>query len=204
MNLYAFVGNNPVNWVDPFGLYRSHWLLRALVPGQVAWDRAITAVEHGDPLGAGLNAMAMIAEQVLVVLTWGEASALVQASATVLPTTADVVCETTLPVPASAKSLGEWGETLLAQVLGNAGDPHVYFRTSLGGRYIDRLVNGIAHEAKAGINVSLTSSIQNQIRKDAELIARGRIQGAHWHFFQGVEQAVLDFLTQHGISYTVH
>jgi RHS repeat-associated protein len=93
MNLYAFVGNNPVNWVDPWGLYRSHWLLRALVPGQVAWDRAITAVENGDPLGAGLNAMAMIAEQALFVWTLGEASALVQASASVLPTSADLASE---------------------------------------------------------------------------------------------------------------
>lgn len=107
-------------------------------------------------------------------------------------------------VPTSTRSLGNWGEALLAEVLGHAGASQVHFRTSLGGRYIDRLVDGIAHEAKAGLNVGLTSRIRTQILKDVELILQGRIQGAHWHFFQGADQAVLDFLTQQGILYTVH
>jgi len=74
VNLYGYVGNNPVNWVDPLGLFRSHWLLRALVPGQVAWDNAVTAFENGNYLNAGLDAAAMLGEQALVALTFGQSS----------------------------------------------------------------------------------------------------------------------------------
>lgn len=71
-------------------------------------------------------------------------------------------------------------------------------------RYIDRLVDDVAHEVKAGLNVRLTSTIRVQARKDAELVAGRKIDGAHWHFFQGAQQELLDFLTSLGIQYTVH
>jgi RHS repeat-associated protein len=70
----GFVDNNPVNWIDSSGLYRSHWLLRALVPGQVAWDNAMTAFENGHYLNAGLSATAMLGEQALVAVTFGQSS----------------------------------------------------------------------------------------------------------------------------------
>jgi hypothetical protein len=76
--------------------------------------------------------------------------------------------------------------------------------TSLGNRVPDFLVDGVAHEAKAGLNVGLTSTFRKQILKDAELIGTKEIKGAHWHFFQGAQREVLDFLTQNGIKYTVH
>ncbi len=82
--------------------------------------------------------------------------------------------------------------------------PSTPFKTSLSKRYVDRLLNGIAHEAKAGRNVELNSTTRPQVLKDAELISRQRIKGAHWHFFQGADQELLDFLTLHGIEYTVH
>ena len=113
--------------------------------------------------------------------------------------------ETLALVPKGTKSLGRWGEARLAQVLGEAGvKPAKPFSTSLGSRYIDRLVDGIAHESKAGLNVRLNSTIERQILKDAELIQAGRIQGAHWHFFQGAQSDVLKSLTKHGIKYTVY
>jgi RHS repeat-associated protein len=90
MNLYAFVGNNAVNWVDPWGLYRSHWLLRLLVPGQIAWDHAVTAAQNGNIGTAALHTTAMLGEQVLVVLTVGQASTLVQQSSQLV----SPVCET--------------------------------------------------------------------------------------------------------------
>jgi hypothetical protein len=108
-------------------------------------------------------------------------------------------------VPLAAQSLGKWGETRLAQVLGNAGEkPAKAMATSLGNRFVDRIVNKIAHEAKAGLNVGLTSTIRKQILKDAELISTGQIKGAQWHFFRGAQQEVLDFLTLNGIKYTVY
>jgi hypothetical protein len=108
-------------------------------------------------------------------------------------------------VPAAASSLGRWGEARLAQVLGGAGEkPAQAMATSLGNRFVDRLIDGVAHEAKAGANVALNSTIRKQILKDAELIARDRIKGAHWHFFQGAQQETLDFLTQNGIKYSLY
>jgi hypothetical protein len=32
----------------------------------------------------------------------------------------------------------------------------------------------------------------------------GDIDGAHWHFFQGAQKDILDFLKQRGITYTVY
>jgi hypothetical protein len=108
-------------------------------------------------------------------------------------------------VPKGAGPLGQWGETRLANVLENAGlKPAKPFMTTDGPRYVDRLVNGIAHEAKAGVDVGLTSSIQRQILKDVELIETGVIEGAHWHFFQGADAELLQELTKRGIGYTVH
>lgn len=108
-------------------------------------------------------------------------------------------------VPAATRTLGNWGEQRLAQVLGGAVEKNTKpIATTLGNRIPDFLVDGVAHEAKAGLNVGLSSTFRKQIVKDAELIETGRIKGAHWHFFQGAQQEVLDFLTQNGIKYTVH
>jgi hypothetical protein len=108
-------------------------------------------------------------------------------------------------VPRSSVGLGAWGEARLAQVLGGAGTvPTGYFRTTLGRRLPDRLVDGVAHEAKAGLNVLLTPTIRRQILADADLIKVGRISGAHWHFFQGADESVLLFLQRHGIPYTLY
>ena len=73
-------------------------------------------------------------------------------------------------VPKGARPLGEWGESMLKIHLNGAGGKITTpFKTSKGNRYIDRMVDGIAHEAKAGVNVGLTPTIENQILKDAEL-----------------------------------
>ena len=54
----------------------------------------------------------------------------------------------------------------------------------MGTRYIDRLINGVANESKAGVNVKLTNSIWTQTLKDKELIDEVLIKGAPWHFWQ--------------------
>jgi hypothetical protein len=95
----------------------------------------------------------------------------------------------TAVVPASAVSLGKWGEARLASDLGYQGvKPSSPFKTSLTKRYVDRLVNGVAHEVKAGVNVSLDSKIRTQVLKDAELIASRQVKGIVWHFYQGAQQ----------------
>jgi hypothetical protein len=77
-------------------------------------------------------------------------------------------------------STGKVGEQAL-KALG--GEPQAYFPTSQGGRFVDQLVDGIAHESKVGYK-SLTPTIARQIAKDAELIGTSQIDGATWHFFQ--------------------
>lgn len=108
-------------------------------------------------------------------------------------------------VPKAPAKLGEWGEQRLAAELNFQGyKPSQALKTRLGNRYVDRLHDGIAHEAKAGINVKLTSSIEMQVLKDVELIARERVRGARWHFFQGADDELLKFLRDHGIDYKVY
>ncbi len=70
--------------------------------------------------------------------------------------------------------MGEWGETRLEMVLGGADSkPAGAFKTSLGNRFVDRMVNGIAHEAKAGVNVKLIAGHRKQIMKDLVLLNTG-------------------------------
>ncbi len=103
---------------------------------------------------------------------------------------------------------GKAGEEELAKMVG--GQSQKYYRTSIGGRYIDQMANGIAHESKVGYT-SLSKRIQTQILKDVELIGNGTIEGSHWHFFTsgvtglgGPSQPLADFLTGNGIQYTIH
>jgi hypothetical protein len=108
-------------------------------------------------------------------------------------------------IPSAPEEMGRWGEARLKLVLSGRGfKPRSPFKTGLTRRYIDRIVDDVAHEAKAGVNVGLTSEIRVQALKDAELIAKKRIRGAHWHFFQGAQKELLDFLTTNGITYTVY
>jgi RHS repeat-associated protein len=111
----------------------------------------------------------------------------------------------TAVVPKAPVALGRWGEARLAAELGGAGiKPRSPFSTSLGKRYVDRLVDGVAYEAKAGVNVGLTSAVRRQALKDAELIASGRIRAAEWHFFQGAQPELMAFLRRNGIRPVVH
>jgi hypothetical protein len=108
-------------------------------------------------------------------------------------------------VPKSTVSLGRWGEARLNAYLGGKGyKPAKPFPTSTGYRYVDRLVDGIAYESKAGSNVGLTPRIREQIAKDAELIREGRIEGAEWHFWNGAQKELLDALKEEGIKAVVH
>jgi RHS repeat-associated protein len=71
-NLYAYVGDDPMNEGDPDGTeFRSHWLLRLLVPGQIAWDEAVNAYQRGQYVEAAGHAANMLGEQVLTVASAG-------------------------------------------------------------------------------------------------------------------------------------
>lgn len=102
---------------------------------------------------------------------------------------------------------GQIGENALA---GLGGEAHKFFGTTLGRRFVDRFVNGIAYEAKTGYQ-SLTPTIELQALKDAELLASGAVNSVEWHFFTspitglgGPSGPLYDFLVQHGIIVVVH
>ena len=83
----------------------------------------------------------------------------------------------------AARGIGATGKLGEAALKALGGESQVAFRTSVGRRVVDQLVNGIAHESKVGY-ASLTKGIAGQIAKDAELMASGEIRGATWHFFR--------------------
>jgi len=100
-NRYSYSSNDPVNLMDPFGnAWYNDWddfkdlfkqtssidpngrteigsapILRATVPGQVAWDRARSDVTNEEYGSAALNAGLTIAEAALTAATFGEAQA---------------------------------------------------------------------------------------------------------------------------------
>lgn len=104
-------------------------------------------------------------------------------------------------------STGKVGEDFLKSL---GGKPQQYFRTDFGGRRVDQLINGVAHESKVGYT-TLTKNVQTQISKDAFLIQSGQIDGATWHFFKspvtgkgGASQPLINELNKNKINYIVH
>jgi hypothetical protein len=88
-------------------------------------------------------------------------------------------------VPKATVELGKWGESRLRSYLGGIGyKPSKAYITSLGKRYVDWVVGRVAHEAKAGINVTLRSDLKLQAQKDAELLAKRVFNEIHWLFFR--------------------
>lgn len=89
-------------------------------------------------------------------------------------------------------STGKVGEDYL-KTLG--GTPQKYFGkeffsdlNSKGGRFVDQLVNGVAHESKVGYT-TLTKDIREQIAKDAALLnnPESGIKKVVWNFFRSPE-----------------
>ncbi|MBC7251338.1 MAG: hypothetical protein H5T62_13755 [Anaerolineae bacterium] len=102
---------------------------------------------------------------------------------------------------------GKVGEDALKKL---GGESQVYFRTSQGGRYVDQLVAGVAHESKVGYT-TLTQSVQRQIAKDVELMAAREIKGSVWHFFTspvtgrgGPSAPLIQALEEAGIQIVIH
>ena len=196
-------GTRAVGVSLPLGLSVTQSGDRLALQGAIAWAPAMVAIPVGLEQAAVLGSTRVLA----MMMTGPPGGNQFLASAQGNPGAAKPSQQGpgTAIVPKFPVGLGGWGEARLAQVLGWLGfKPRNPFWTSLGRRYVDRLLNGIAHEAKAGLDVGLTSRIRMQVLKDAELITSNQIQGAVWHFFQGAKQELLDFLTLNDIKYVVH
>jgi RHS repeat-associated protein len=74
LNRYAYTSNNPINALDPFGLFTSPWYLQ-WVPGQHFFDRSITAFEGGHYAWGAAYMAGMVGEQLLSVLPFGKSMA---------------------------------------------------------------------------------------------------------------------------------
>jgi len=72
INPYVYVENDPINSVDPLGLYRSNPFLRGAVPGQVFFDYGMTSMENGNFGMASFYFSGMVGEQILFALTLGQ------------------------------------------------------------------------------------------------------------------------------------
>ncbi len=77
INLYGFVGNNPVNLVDPLGLVE--WW-NAWIPGQYSWEMAITSFRAGDPVMGVSHMSAYVGEVAFTLATFGAGSGAYQAT----------------------------------------------------------------------------------------------------------------------------
>jgi len=88
LNWFAYANGNPVSYLDPFGLNAgttgdSSWtwmglynsIASAVVPGQVAWNNAMSAWQAGNYGTAAMDTANMIGQQALFVLTLGGSSA---------------------------------------------------------------------------------------------------------------------------------
>lgn len=98
---------------------------------------------------------------------------------------------------------GNIGEMFLKQA---GGESQRYFRTSVGGRYIDQVINGMAYESKVG-SVKLTDFVSRQVAKDVELMVTGQVDSVSWVFFKspvtgkiGPSEGLYQLLIQNGIS----
>ena len=130
---------------------------------------------------------------------------------------ADGLRRSTAPRVGSAPFFSSWRDAEEFVRRATGGVPKYFPTDPLGrGRFIDSctgcdvLGEGIAREVKSGY-VRYSSRIEQQIRKDAELLARGQVARVEWHFVAsassnslGADPRVLDLLDQHGIPYTIY
>jgi RHS repeat-associated protein len=86
LNFYAYADGNPISMIDPFGLGSrepgglSSWLnyntiATAIIPGQAAWNNAVSSFQNGNYGSAALGVATMLGQDVLFALTFGESQA---------------------------------------------------------------------------------------------------------------------------------
>ena len=188
---YGYSLGDPVNKSDPNGhewlwdeeegwRWESHWLLRSLVPGQVAWDRSVTYAGKGDFRGAALNAGLVIGEQVMTVVTAG-GSMVPRKVATEAGTAASEALAQT-GVLANKASGDAVRDSIAARELTKLVEQT--FTTIGGARRVDILIDGqkvIAIESKVG-RTALEQRVRQEMARDWWLKRQGQVHEVVWEF----------------------
>lgn len=93
---------------------------------------------------------------------------------------------------------------------GKMGGTKKAFDTSRRKRIVDVYANGVAHESKVGYTAN-RAFVSTQVLKDAELLEKGVIDSAHWHFFRsgitgkiGPSKSLAKLLDDNHIKFTVY
>lgn len=209
-NSYSYARNNPMRFSDTNG---ESWFSDRIESTANVFDSAFNfiTVGAGDKIDDMLKNGVTPGKVAGLVAGVAFGAAATSAAALAVGATAGAAYVAATPVIAGTASVigatGKIGEDFL-RTLG--GVSQKYFSTSLGGRYIDQFVNGVANESKVGYTY-LTKDIALQIAKDAELISNRVISSSIWHFFTssvtgsgGASKPLLDALMKAGIEVITH
>jgi len=153
LNTYDYVSGNPLRGIDSLGLYESNALLRALVPGQVAWDNAVSAWSNGNYGMSLLNAGLMLGEQALTILSGGTyrtARATAACLEGQLTKTSSIVVDGARGRASEARVLQDLGLTKNTQAVW----------TAEGSAIPDALTDSLSVEIKDAARVDLTRQLR--------------------------------------------